>query len=274
MAQVSEEVVSSRQVLDFQYHTVESSSESSLDMEGNISVPSTLKPKLRRYFDSLSSDSGSESMAHGIRSPGEQLEDSLEAESSIWGWFTKKLPSIVRFTKSVVIPFIRSKGKQAGHWGCNTALNEWFNGLDNDSPDLQNQRQIPRKPMSDQPNNILISQDKLPENIILVNTSDWQGQCQLLSDILQGHTLPVVVTNEMKKTAPKKTKNEDVESTSQCIEGICHLVCRAKNQQKMLPVVIDGMEWNDVTFFQLAAQWSSHIKLFPICIFGHFNSTF
>lgn len=44
--------------------------------------------------------------------------------------------------------------------------------------------------MSDQSNNILISQDKLPENIILVNTSDWQGQ--LLSDILQGHTLPVV----------------------------------------------------------------------------------
>ncbi|EPQ09847.1 Phosphofurin acidic cluster sorting protein 2 [Myotis brandtii] len=76
-----------------------------------------------------------------------------------------------------------------------------------------------------------------------------------------------VVTNEMKKKVPKKTKNKDVESTSQCIEGIGHLVCKAKNQQKMLPVVIDGTEWNDVTFFQLAVQWSSQVKLFPMCIF-------
>jgi hypothetical protein len=28
----------------------------------------------------------------------------------------------------------------------------------------------------DQLNHILISDDQLPENIILVNTSDWQGQ--------------------------------------------------------------------------------------------------
>lgn len=30
--------------------------------------------------------------------------------------------------------------------------------------------------MYDQLNHILISDDRLPENIILVNTSDWQGQ--------------------------------------------------------------------------------------------------
>lgn len=34
-------------------------------------------------------------------------------------------------------------------------------------------------------------------------------------------------------------------------------------------MTIDGMEWNDVKFFQLAAQWSSHVKHFPIGIFGH-----
>ncbi|XP_059537181.1 phosphofurin acidic cluster sorting protein 2-like [Myotis daubentonii] len=82
-----------------------------------------------------------------------------------------------------------------------------------------------------------------------------------------------VVSKEKKKEAPKKTKDEDVESKSQCIQGIGHLVCKAKHQQSMLPVVIDGMEWNDMTFFQLAAQWSSHVKHFPICIFGHNNST-
>lgn len=36
--------------------------------------------------------------------------------------------------------------------------------------------QIPRKTVYDQLNHILISDDQLPENIILVNTSDWQGQ--------------------------------------------------------------------------------------------------
>lgn len=39
-------------------------------------------------------------------------------------------------------------------------------------------------------------------------------------------------------------------------------------------VLIDGVEWNDVKFFQLAAQWSSHVKHFPICTFGHSKSTF
>lgn len=33
-------------------------------------------------------------------------------------------------------------------------------------------------------------------------------------------------------------------------------------------VLIDGVEWNDVKFFQLAAQWSSHVKHFPLAIFG------
>lgn len=40
----------------------------------------------------------------------------------------------------------------------------------------------------------------------------------------------------------------------------------------VLTVLIDGVEWNDVKFFQLAAQWSSHVKHFPICIFGHSKS--
>ncbi|XP_036197010.1 phosphofurin acidic cluster sorting protein 2-like isoform X2 [Myotis myotis] len=565
-AQVSEKVISSEQALvrhvpkvekalHRRYDIVLSSSDSSLDTEDDISVPSTPKPKLRRYFDSMSSDSSSDSMAHRIRSPGKQLaqlEDNREAGSSAQHWFTKKLPSIVRFTKSLVLPSSRSKRKQAGHRGCDTAQNEWVKRLDNESPDPKSQQQIPRKPVRDQLNNILIYPDKMPENIILVNTCDWKGQ--LLSDILQGHTLPVVctcstddvqeafsiivshmqrycncnsqaltpvkmavagaqpyfsavlrvfvrqlsqqppqwldymrflviplgphplasylgsmdcryknffqdlywrdmfnnlesentlqdtqdvvsriseyvagancvyllpiaeailmskqqrpnekstqlipfvgavkvgrvepsaamsggsddvvtscsgellsptgkaspntlsppsmsgglsstsqsvhaqmmelqvdywtavqpidtkrvaekkqlpttkntlkcffqsvqvsrlprsgegtatpamsmtvVTKERKKKAPKKTTDEDVESQSQCIQGIGRLVCRAKHQQSMLPVVIDGVEWKDVAFFQLSAQWSSHVKHFPICIFGHNNPTF
>ncbi|XP_042525080.1 phosphofurin acidic cluster sorting protein 2 isoform X1 [Dipodomys spectabilis] len=86
-----------------------------------------------------------------------------------------------------------------------------------------------------------------------------------------------VVTKEKNKKVmflPKKTKDRDVESKSQCIEGISRLICTAKHQQNMLRVLIDGVECSDVKFFQLAAQWSSHVKHFPICIFGHSKATF
>ncbi|KAM4662829.1 phosphofurin acidic cluster sorting protein 2 isoform 2-T2 [Discoglossus pictus] len=97
------------------------------------------------------------------------------------------------------------------------------------------------------------------------------------SDVPTSPTMSMtVVTKEKNKKVmflPKKTKDKEVESKSQCIEGISRLICTAKHQQNMLRVLIDGVEWNDVKFFQLAAQWSSHVKHFPICIFGHSKST-
>ncbi|XP_058242493.1 phosphofurin acidic cluster sorting protein 2 isoform X2 [Hemibagrus wyckioides] len=81
-----------------------------------------------------------------------------------------------------------------------------------------------------------------------------------------------VVTKEKNKKVmflPKKTKDKDVESKSQVIEGISRLICTAKHQQTMLKVSVDGVDWSDVKFFQLAAQWSSHVKHFPLAIFGH-----
>ncbi|XP_036306345.1 phosphofurin acidic cluster sorting protein 2-like [Pipistrellus kuhlii] len=589
-----EHVLEEEEDLDLLDDMLENPSDSGPDTEDADIVLSTPTPQLRPYFQGLSnsslqmemrgshsvrirkespsvahvpentcttggnmsSDSDSDSVAHRICSPGvqlAQLEDSREAASSARGWFTRKLPSIVRFTKSLVIPSSRSKRKQAGHQSCNTSRNEWFNRPDDEDPEPQSQRQIPSKPVRDQLNVILICPDKLPENIILVNTSDWQGQ--LLSDILQGHTLPVVctcstddvqeafsiivswmqrycdctsqaltpvkiavagaqpyfnavlrvfvellshqppewldylrflviplgshplasylgsmdcrydnffhdlywwdmfnnleslnilqdtqdvvsriteyvtgancvyllpiaeavlmsqqqrpddtstkkfipfvgavkvgradpssamsadsedagpfcssellspaskassntlsspsmsgglsspsqsvhadmmelqvdywtaaqpihtkrvaekkdvlaakstlkcffqsvqvsrlpsggqaaattsmsmtvVTTQNTKKAPKKAKDEEVESTSQCIHGIHRLACKAKHQQSMLPVIIDDVEWNDVTFLQLAAQWSSQVKHFPICIFEHSSSTF
>ncbi|KAJ7988744.1 hypothetical protein DPEC_G00312400 [Dallia pectoralis] len=84
-------------------------------------------------------------------------------------------------------------------------------------------------------------------------------------------SMNVVMKEKNKKVMflPKKTKDKDVESKSQLIEGISRLICTAKHQQTMLRVLIDGVEWNDVKFFQLAAQWSSHVKHFPVGIFGH-----
>uniref|UniRef100_A0A672SJW4 Phosphofurin acidic cluster sorting protein 2-like n=1 Tax=Sinocyclocheilus grahami TaxID=75366 RepID=A0A672SJW4_SINGR len=86
-----------------------------------------------------------------------------------------------------------------------------------------------------------------------------------------------VVTKEKNKKVmflPKKTKDKEAESKSQVIEGISRLICTAKHQQTMLKVLIDGVEWNDVKFFQLAAQWSSHVKHFPLAIFGPFKGPY
>ncbi|EQB77581.1 hypothetical protein CB1_000409006 [Camelus ferus] len=205
--------------LDLLYDTLdmEHPSDSGPDMEDDDSVLSTPKPKLRHqfpglltgaqlllefgirpYFEGLShsssqteigsthsarsqkeppspadvpertralggkqpSDSISDSVAHSAPPAGEQPaqpEESPEVETPALDVFTEKLPPSGRITKteSLVIPSTR-------------------------------------KTVYDQLNHILISDDQLPENIILVNTSDWQGQ--FLSDVLQRHTLPVVCT--------------------------------------------------------------------------------
>ncbi|KAJ1070047.1 hypothetical protein K5549_020490, partial [Capra hircus] len=198
--------------LDLLYDTldVEDPSDSGPDLEDDGSVLSTPKPKLRPYFEGLShsssqteigsihsarsqreppspadvpektrvlggkqpSDSVSDLVAHSPPAPGEQPappEESPEVEISALDLFTEKLPPSGRITKteSLVIPSTRwSEGKQAGRRGRSTSLKE---------------RQ-PARPQN----------ERLPENIILVNTSDWQGQ--FLSDVLQRHTLPVVCT--------------------------------------------------------------------------------
>ncbi|KAM9425926.1 phosphofurin acidic cluster sorting protein 1 [Pholidichthys leucotaenia] len=83
-----------------------------------------------------------------------------------------------------------------------------------------------------------------------------------------------VVTKEKNKKVPtiflgKKPKEKDVDSKSQVIEGISRLICSAKQQQTFLKVSIDGVEWNDVKFFQLAAQWPTHVKYLPVGLFGY-----
>uniref|UniRef100_A0A2K6SCX7 Phosphofurin acidic cluster sorting protein 2 n=1 Tax=Saimiri boliviensis boliviensis TaxID=39432 RepID=A0A2K6SCX7_SAIBB len=211
---------------------MEHPSDSGPDMEDDDSVLSTPKPKLRPYFEGLSHSSSQTEIGsiHSTRShkeppspvsgpeatqlerqgtpgpraqPG-QPEDSPEAEASTLDVFTERLPPSGRITKteSLVIPSTRSEGKQTGRRGRSTSLkerqparpqNERANSLDNERcPDSRSQLQIPRKTVYDQLNHILVSDDQLPENIILVNTSDWQGQ--FLSDVLQRHTLPVVCT--------------------------------------------------------------------------------
>ncbi|XP_062244246.1 phosphofurin acidic cluster sorting protein 1-like isoform X2 [Platichthys flesus] len=81
-------------------------------------------------------------------------------------------------------------------------------------------------------------------------------------------SLTVVMKEKNKKVMflSKKTKEKEAESRSQVIEGISRLICTSKHQHT-LRVSIDGVEWNDVKFFQLAAQWPTHVKHFPVGIF-------
>ncbi|TRZ01124.1 hypothetical protein DNTS_007849, partial [Danionella cerebrum] len=86
-----------------------------------------------------------------------------------------------------------------------------------------------------------------------------------------GMAMTVVMKEKNKKVIflSKKPKEKDVDSKSQVIDSISRLICTAKHQHTMLKVSIDGVEWHDVKFFQLAAQWPTHVKHFPIGIFGY-----
>nr|XP_034959334.1 phosphofurin acidic cluster sorting protein 2 isoform X9 [Zootoca vivipara] len=153
----------------------------------------------------------------GSRQPAANISDTVsyenkhqedtETELSPLDSFMEKAPLSGRMTKteSLIIPSsssFRSEVKHLGRRGRSTSLkerqpakqqNERANSLDNErSPGTRHRLQIPRKTVYDQLNHILISDDQLPENIILINTSDWQGQ--FLSDILQKHALPIVCT--------------------------------------------------------------------------------
>ncbi|XP_034052685.1 LOW QUALITY PROTEIN: phosphofurin acidic cluster sorting protein 1-like, partial [Gymnodraco acuticeps] len=97
-------------------------------------------------------------------------------------------------------------------------------------------------------------------------------RCLQVSRISGGGELMsmTVVTREKNKRVmflSKKTREKEAESRSQLIEGISRLICTSKHQHT-LRVSVDGVEWRDVRFFQLAAQWPTHVKHFPVGVFS------
>uniref|UniRef100_A0A8C4T3T9 Phosphofurin acidic cluster sorting protein 2 n=1 Tax=Erpetoichthys calabaricus TaxID=27687 RepID=A0A8C4T3T9_ERPCA len=198
--------------LDLDSLDIENPSDSGPEVDDDDSVLSTPKPKLKPYFEGLSHSSSQTEIGsiHSSRSQREPpspvtITPTAEIELDNQDTFLEKLPPTGKITKteSLIIPSSsRQEVKQTGRRGRSTSLkerqpvrqqNERANSLDNErSPDTRCQLQIPRKTVYDQLNHILISDDHLPDNIILINTSDWQGQ--YLSEVLQNHQLPVVCT--------------------------------------------------------------------------------
>ncbi|MGH0180188.1 UNVERIFIED_CONTAM: hypothetical protein FKN15_003432 [Acipenser sinensis] len=82
-------------------------------------------------------------------------------------------------------------------------LSERTNSTDSErSPDLGHSTQVPRKVVYDQLNQILVSDAALPENIILVNTTEWQGQVAAIgTQSYLGSILRFFVTQLANKTS-------------------------------------------------------------------------
>uniref|UniRef100_A0AAX7TK07 Phosphofurin acidic cluster sorting protein 1 n=1 Tax=Astatotilapia calliptera TaxID=8154 RepID=A0AAX7TK07_ASTCA len=110
------------------------------------------------------------------------------------------------------------------------------------------------------------------KEIGMKNTLKSNFRCLQVSRLSGGElmSMTVVMKEKNKKVIflSKKAKEKEAESRSQLIEGISRLICTSKHQHT-LRVSVDGVEWNDVKFFQLAAQWPTHVKHFPVGIFGY-----
>ncbi|KAL3174076.1 hypothetical protein MRX96_011817 [Rhipicephalus microplus] len=78
------------------------------------------------------------------------------------------------------------------------------------------------------------------------------------------------VTREKKQKIMRLGKKKEGEREArrcQQVEGVQRLICSCRNLQPPLRVSIDGVEWTGVKFFQLSAQWQTHIKYFPIGLY-------
>ncbi|XP_011642208.1 phosphofurin acidic cluster sorting protein 2 isoform X2 [Pogonomyrmex barbatus] len=88
---------------------------------------------------------------------------------------------------------------------------------------------------------------------------------------IPGHHLSMNFTTKEKKQkimrlGKKKEKEKENEPKSQSVDGMTRLICFVKTHNIPLRVSIDGTEWYGVKFFQLSAQWQTHIKTFPIAL--------
>ncbi|KAM8793775.1 LOW QUALITY PROTEIN: phosphofurin acidic cluster sorting protein 1 [Eudromia elegans] len=66
----------------------------------------------------------------------------------------------------------------------------------------------------------------------------------------------------------KRPREPAPDGKSLVVEGINRLICWSRHPRGLLRVTVDGVEWDDVKFFQLAAQWPTHVKYLPVGLFG------
>ncbi|XP_076359704.1 phosphofurin acidic cluster sorting protein KrT95D [Tachypleus tridentatus] len=70
----------------------------------------------------------------------------------------------------------------------------------------------------------------------------------------------------------KREKERETENRYQVVDGVHRLICACKNPQAPLKVTIDGLDWSGVKFFQLTAQWQTHVKFLPVAMYANLEA--
>ncbi|MGH0172598.1 UNVERIFIED_CONTAM: hypothetical protein FKN15_063585 [Acipenser sinensis] len=201
--------------LDELYDSLEvyNPSDSGPEMEETESLLSTPKPKLKPFFEGMS-QSSSQTEIGSLNSKGSLGKDTTSPEPSDPDLFGELSTSIV-VPEKLRTPLKSGKPEpqsspsprlEGGHTPrqkrgvplrerqLSKPLSERTNSTDSErSPDLGHSTQVPRKVVYDQLNQILVSDATLPENIILVNTTEWQGQ--YVAELLQCRRMSIVCTS-------------------------------------------------------------------------------
>uniref|UniRef100_A0A8C1P963 Phosphofurin acidic cluster sorting protein 1-like n=1 Tax=Cyprinus carpio TaxID=7962 RepID=A0A8C1P963_CYPCA len=203
--------------LDLLYDSLEvfNQSDSGPELEDNESVLSTPKPKLKPFFEGMSHSSSQTEIgsvySHNLhrdetsnmaadflsvercKTTSSQRQEDCNMETTpvfvelkgpaVFMTSSKAESRVPRYARSTSM-----KDRQISR-----AQSERTISVDSEcSPDSRFSTQVPRKSVYDQLNQILISDERLPENIILINTVDWQGQ--YVEEVLQKHAQPIVST--------------------------------------------------------------------------------
>uniref|UniRef100_A0AC34RLQ3 Phosphofurin acidic cluster sorting protein 2 n=1 Tax=Panagrolaimus sp. JU765 TaxID=591449 RepID=A0AC34RLQ3_9BILA len=65
-----------------------------------------------------------------------------------------------------------------------------------------------------------------------------------------------------RKTKPRGS--DTFNSQSRVVSSVTRMICNSKGSP--LEVAIDGVTWNRVRFFQISAQWQTHVKFLPVSV--------
>uniref|UniRef100_A0A671M8Q1 Si:ch211-126j24.1 n=1 Tax=Sinocyclocheilus anshuiensis TaxID=1608454 RepID=A0A671M8Q1_9TELE len=208
--------------LDLLYDSLEvyNQSDSGPEMEDNESLLSTPKPKLKPFFEGMSHSSSQTEIGslHSQKSQPRALDHLKHTYclQQVLAWFSSLEDLCQKLLGgtiiSVLIPAVliclspcwvasktdsklqrRPRSTSMKDRQNSKAQSDRTSSIESEtSPDSRLITQVPRKSVYDQLNQILNSDEHLPENIILINTTDWQGQ--YLNEILQEHKQPIVST--------------------------------------------------------------------------------
>lgn len=55
----------------------------------------------------------------------------------------------------------------------------------------------------------------------------------------------------------------DCNPQSRLVTNVTRMIC-ISNKNSLVDVIIDGILWRRIRYFQISCQWQTHVKLFPM----------